>query len=80
VRELRARGKAARAVVANTLGLWETLRRDWRKAARFYAQFRVTEKELRQGVPDSGGPNHGHARDDLEIADAAIGFKDTDSI
>jgi hypothetical protein len=34
LRELRARVKLARAVVANTPGLAETLARDWGKAAR----------------------------------------------
>jgi hypothetical protein len=42
---------AARVVVAITPGLAETLARDGRKAARFYARFRVTEAQLRHGVP-----------------------------
>jgi hypothetical protein len=43
--------KAARAVVATTPGLAETLRRDWRKAARFYARFGITEAMFRRGIP-----------------------------
>ena len=50
VREQRGRVKRARAVVVNTPGLAETLARDWRKAARFYARFGVTEEMLRQGA------------------------------
>jgi len=51
--ELRARVKAARAVVTATPGLVETLARDWRKAARFYARFRVSDELLRKGAPSS---------------------------
>jgi hypothetical protein len=50
LRDLRARVKAARAVVSATPGLAETLQSDWRKAARFYARFGVTEAMLRNGV------------------------------
>jgi hypothetical protein len=39
--EMRARVKAARALVAKTPGLTEVLQADWRKAARFYARFGV---------------------------------------
>ena len=57
LRELRARVKRARAIVASTPGLAETLRGDWQKAARFYAHSGVTEAQLRNGVPPrSGGP------------------------
>ena len=49
--EFRARVKAARAVVATTRGLAELLARDWRKAARFYARFGITEGMFRRGSP-----------------------------
>ena len=51
LRDLRGRVKAARAVVASTPRLAEILVTDWRKAARFYARFGVTEELLRYGVP-----------------------------
>jgi hypothetical protein len=51
LRELRTRVKAARAVVAITPGLAETLARDWRLAARFYVRFGVTEAQFQDGVP-----------------------------
>jgi hypothetical protein len=51
LRELRIRVKAARAVVATTLNLAETLQRDWRKATRFYARFGITEAMFRRGIP-----------------------------
>jgi hypothetical protein len=41
--ELRARVKVARAAVATTPGLAETLARDWQKAGRFYTRFGITE-------------------------------------
>ena len=53
LRDLRGRVKRARAVVENTPGLAESLAEDWRKAARFYAKFGVTEERFRNGVPDS---------------------------
>ena len=56
LRELRARVKAARAVVAKTPGLAETLARDWRKAARFCAQFGFSESTFRKGVPQCPDP------------------------
>jgi hypothetical protein len=43
--------KVARAAVATTSGLMKTLARDWRRAARFYARFGITEWALRRGVP-----------------------------
>jgi hypothetical protein len=52
-RDLRARVKRARAVVATTPGLAEVLASDWRKAARFYARFGITEGMFRKGVPAS---------------------------
>lgn len=53
LRDLRGRVKAARAVVATTPGLAETLTSDWQKAARFYARFGITEAMLRKGTPSS---------------------------
>ena len=57
VRDLRGRVKAARAVVSKDPRVAEILSHDWRKAARFYARFGVTESTFQQGVPstrDSG--------------------------
>jgi hypothetical protein len=51
--DLRARAKAARAVVAKTPGLVETLRNDAQRAARFYARSGITEEIFRRGVPAS---------------------------
>ena len=48
--DLRTRVKLARAVVSTTPGLAEILASDWRKAARFYARFGVTEHGFRFGV------------------------------
>ncbi len=53
VRDLRGRVKAARAVVATTPGLAETLARDWQKAARFYARFGISETQFRHGVRET---------------------------
>ena len=50
LRDLRGRVKSARAVVAGTPGLTEALAKDWRKAARFYARFGITEEMFRQEV------------------------------
>jgi hypothetical protein len=50
LREVRARVKAARTVVATTPGLAETLAGDWIKAAWFFARFGVTESMFRRGV------------------------------
>jgi hypothetical protein len=41
--------------VATTPGLAETLARDGRKAARFYARFGITEGQFREGVPATSG-------------------------
>ncbi len=55
--------KPARAVVAATPGLSETLQRDWRKAARFYARFGITETRFRHGAPPAAClPEHDHFR------------------
>jgi len=51
LRDLRARVKAARAVVAAHPGMAEILARDWHKAACFYARFGITEGQFRGGVP-----------------------------
>jgi len=48
---LCARVERARAVVATTPGLTETLRVDWRTAAAFYARLGVIERTFRDGVP-----------------------------
>ncbi len=50
LRDLRGRVKAARAVIASTPGLAETLASDPRRAAMFYARFGVTEEGVRKGV------------------------------
>ena len=52
LRDLRGRVKLARAVVARTPGLAETLERDWRKAAWFCARFGISETMFRHGVPE----------------------------
>jgi hypothetical protein len=51
LRDVRARVKAARAMVATTPGMAETLARDWRRAAWFYGRFGITEIQYRDGVP-----------------------------
>jgi hypothetical protein len=51
LRELRARVKAARAVVSTSPGLAETLARDWQRAARFYVRFGISETQFRRGAP-----------------------------
>ncbi len=48
--DLRGRVKAARAAVATTPGLADTLARDWQKAAWFYASFGITGEQFRQGM------------------------------
>jgi hypothetical protein len=50
LRDLRGRVKHARAVAATTPGLTETLANDWRRAARFYERFGITEAMFRYGV------------------------------
>jgi hypothetical protein len=52
LREVCARVKAARALVEQNPGVVETLSRDWRKAAWFYARFGITETRYRHGAPD----------------------------
>ena len=44
--------KVARAVVGSTPGLDETLVRDWRGAARVYAEHGITEAMFPRGVAD----------------------------
>jgi hypothetical protein len=51
---LRSRVKIARAVVSTTPGLADALREDWRRAARFFARFGITEGQFRNGVSASG--------------------------
>jgi len=51
LRDLRGRVKPARAAISSTPGAEEVLRRDWVKAARFYAKFGITEAQFRHGVP-----------------------------
>jgi hypothetical protein len=59
---MRLRVKRARALVATTPGLAEILASDWRKAARFYAGFGITETQLRHGVPETSlTSDPGHA-------------------
>jgi hypothetical protein len=53
LRDLRGRVKAARAVVSTALGLSAILHADWKRAARFYARFGITELLFRNGVPDA---------------------------
>jgi hypothetical protein len=48
---LRGSVKAARTRASATPGLAETLARDWRKAAWFYARFGINETMFRHGVP-----------------------------
>ncbi len=55
LRDLRGSVKSARAVVATTPRLAETLQRDWQKAARFYARFGITEGMFRMGIPFQTG-------------------------
>ena len=55
LRDLRGRVKAARAVVSATPGAEEVLRRDWMKAAHFYARFAITEAQFSNGVPAANG-------------------------
>jgi len=54
LRDLRARGKAASAVVSTTPGLAGTLAIDCQRAARFYARFGITEAKFRRGVRADG--------------------------
>ena len=63
--ELRARVKAARAVVATTPGLPEPLARDWRKAASFYARFGITELAFQLGARVVNGRAEGSRRGDF---------------
>ncbi len=50
LRDLRARVKLARAMVATHPGMAETLAGDWRKAAWFHAQFGIAEGQFRNGI------------------------------
>ena len=50
LRDLRGRVKAARALVSSTPGLSEVLGGNWKKAARFYARFGITQEMFRHGA------------------------------
>ena len=56
IRELRARVRAARAAIAGMPETEEALRRDWVRAACFYAHFGISEALFRQGVAVSVEP------------------------
>ncbi len=51
LRDLRGRVKRARAVIARTPRLAETLRSDWQRAVEFSARYGVREEHVRHGVP-----------------------------
>ncbi|MGC2789307.1 MAG: hypothetical protein WA547_04540 [Thermoplasmata archaeon] len=53
LRELRARVKAARVMVATTPGLGEILVSNWQRAAQFYFRFGITEPIFRGGIPST---------------------------
>ncbi|MGA8092569.1 MAG: hypothetical protein WB984_08795 [Thermoplasmata archaeon] len=55
--DLRGRVKEARAAISGTPGAEETLRRDWAKAAHFYARFGVTQAQFRHGVQSWDNPS-----------------------
>ena len=57
LRDLRARVKAARALVARTPGLGAVLSSDPARAARFYAGFRITEQLLVAGACEADPPD-----------------------
>ena len=56
-RGARNRVKEARAAISGTPGAEETLRRDWAKAAHFYARFGVTQAQFRHGVQSWDNPS-----------------------
>ena len=59
LRDLRGRVKVARAIVSKTPGLAETLAGDWRKAATFYARYRISEAQYLKGVRADGVGDYG---------------------
>jgi hypothetical protein len=68
LRELRGRVKAARAAMSTMPGGEVILRRDWAKAARFYAKFGITEGTFRNDVPPAARPSKGYEWSDrIEI-------------
>jgi hypothetical protein len=71
LRDVRARVKAARAMVASTPGLAETLQRDWKKAARFYTRFGITEGQFRNGVALVIEEDADHVETDLRPGSAS---------
>ena len=64
--DLRGRVKAARAAISGTPGAEEVLRRDWVKAAHFFARFGITESELRHGAPAIGSLANEGTLDDVQ--------------
>ena len=76
LRDLRGRVKAARALVATTPGLAETLQRDWQKAARFYARFEITETRFRHGVQSPDSPSEGDPLGNRTAAGPTDGLPD----
>jgi hypothetical protein len=54
-------------MVATTPILAETLARDGRKAARFYAQHGITEAMFRHGVPGLSADGVEHAQERLSF-------------
>lgn len=62
LRDLRARVKRARVVISQHPEIVEAIRRDWRKAAWFYALWGITGQQFREGIP-------GISADDLDCAD-----------
>lgn len=75
LRDLRGRVTVARAVVALTSGLAETLEKDWPEAARFCARFGVTEGTVRHGARalDEGFPSCRDSSAVLEDCYGAVG-------
>ncbi len=61
LRDVRGRVKAARAAISAPPGAEEILRRDWKKAARFYAKHGITEQQFRQGIPSCTAVSEGEA-------------------
>ncbi len=59
LRDLRGRVKRARALVATTAGLAETLARGWKEAARFYARHGITEGWFRNRVAATDAVSEG---------------------
>jgi hypothetical protein len=71
LRDLRGRVKAARAMVAKTPRLAETLHLDGERAARFYARFGISEAMFRGGVPACGSDAQSHG--DSQVGSLPLG-------